>query len=87
MNGAMAMHVLSARADQSVNDLEQLMAEHQIRRIPIVDASNIPIGMVSLNDLAIEASQPDTPMKHGLAKIAHTLAAICQPRAPLRQAA
>lgn len=87
VNSAMATHVLSANADQSVHDLEQLMAEHQIRRIPIVDAANIPIGMVSLNDLAIEASQPDTRMKHGLTKIAHTLAAICQPRAPRQQAA
>jgi len=87
VNSAMATRVLSANADQSVNELEQLMAEHQIRRIPIVDAANTPIGMVSLNDLAIEASQPDTQMKHGLAKIAHTLAVICQPRAPRQRAA
>ncbi|HET9622931.1 MAG TPA: CBS domain-containing protein [Kofleriaceae bacterium] len=84
---AMSTRVRSATAEQSASDLAQIMAEGQIRRVPIVDAANVPIGMVSLNDLAIEASRPNTAMKHGLAKIAHTLAAICKPRVPHRQAA
>ena len=36
--------------------------------------------MVSLNDLAIESVQPDSPVKHGISKLAHTLAAVCQRR-------
>lgn len=80
VHGAMSKHVISARPGQRVGELEQLMAQHQIRRIPVIDAEGRPIGIVSLNDLAIESAQPDTRMKQGLAKVAHTLAAICRPR-------
>ena len=54
------------------------MAEHRVRRIPIIDEAGKPIGIVSMNDLAIESVQPDTPMKHGPTQVAHTLAAICR---------
>lgn len=82
VNCAMAHHVVTARPDQTIEEIEQLMGKHQLRRIPIVDAFGAPIGVVSMNDLAIESVQPDTPMKLGPAKIAHTLAAICRPRTP-----
>jgi hypothetical protein len=61
------------------------MATRQIRRIPIVDRDGKPVGIVSMNDLAIEAVQPDTAMKQGPTKVTHTLAAICQPRAQKKQ--
>ncbi|HET9988219.1 MAG TPA: CBS domain-containing protein [Kofleriaceae bacterium] len=80
VNIAMSSHVVSAQADQEINELEELMATHQIRRIPIIDAHGTPIGMVSLNDLAIESAAPDSRIKQGLVKIAHTVAAICRPR-------
>jgi hypothetical protein len=63
------------------------MASHQVRRIPIVDAKGAPIGVVSLNDLAIESVQPDSPVKHGVSKLAHTFAAVCQRRIPKPKAA
>jgi CBS domain-containing protein len=87
VNSAMAMHAITARPETFSGELEALMAKHQVRRIPIVDADNRPIGIVSLNDLAIECAQPDTRMKNGPAKVAHTLAAICQHRAETQQAA
>lgn len=85
VNSAMATHVISARPDQSVAEVAQLMAQHQIRRLPVVDGDHKPVGVISLNDLAIEAVRPDTRMKQGTSSVAATLAAICRPRRPKRQ--
>lgn len=87
VNSAMAMHVVSAPPDAFISDLEALMANHQLRRIPIVDGDGKPIGLLSLNDLAIESVQPDSRMKNGPVKVAHTLAAICQHRTASSQRA
>lgn len=87
VNLAMARHVIAVGPDSSIGDAEQLMSQHQIRRLPVLDAANRPLGVISLNDIAIEAVQPDTRMKHGITKVAHTLAAVCQPHAATQQAA
>lgn len=87
VNSAMARHVVSATPTATLADIEQLMAKHRVRRIPIVDAAGFPIGLVSMNDLAIESVQPDTAMKQGPSKVAQTLAAICQHRAQAGKAA
>jgi len=87
INAAMTKHVISVRADEKAEAAEQLMAKHQVHRIPVVDPEDKPIGVLSINDLAIESAQPDTRMKNGLAKVAHTLAAICRPRIAKRKAA
>lgn len=87
VNVAMAKHVIAVRPDSTIGDLEQLMSRHQIRRLPVLDAENRPLGVISLNDLAIEAVQPETRMKHGISKVAHTLAALCQPHATTQRAA
>jgi CBS domain-containing protein len=87
VNSAMSTHLTVAGPDATIGELEELMSSHQIRRIPIIDEERRPLGMVSLNDLAIESVQPDTRQKNGAAKLAHTLAAICRPRVPSRRAA
>lgn len=87
VNCAMAHHPISARPEQHVGEVEQLMSKYQVRRIPVVDAAGKPIGIISMNDLAIESVQPRTHLKHGPSKIAHTLAAVCQPRIEKRKAA
>jgi CBS domain-containing protein len=87
VNLAMAMHVIAVRPEQTVDEVEQLMTRHQIRRLPVVDAANRPLGVISLNDLAIEAVRADTRMKHGVSKVAHTLAAVCQPHTAKQHAA
>lgn len=87
VNAVMAKHVIAAEADQKLGEVEALMADNQVRRIPVIDSDRKPVGVLSLNDLAIESVQPDTRMKNGPSKIAHTLAAICQPRTQKREAA
>ena len=87
VNSAMGRHAVVARAETNLDEILELMAKHKIRRIPIVDDAGKPIGIVSMNDLAIASVQPDTAMKHGPSKLAHTLAAICQHRSSTDKAA
>jgi len=87
VNSAMAKQVVSASPDATLGDIQRLMADHQVHRIPIVDAAGRPIGIVSMNDLAIESARPKTAMKHDPAQLAHTLAAVCAHRGAHRHAA
>lgn len=78
VEAAMARRVFAVRPEQPIADAEKLMADKQIRRLPVVDGENRPIGLLSLNDLARAADRP-TP-KNGLGKVLHTMAAVCRPR-------
>ncbi|TMQ07608.1 MAG: CBS domain-containing protein [Deltaproteobacteria bacterium] len=87
VNCAMGRHVVTVGLEQTIAQVAQLMAEHQIRRLPVVDEDDLPVGVISLNDLAIEAVQPGTQMTGGVSKVAHALAAICQHRMQTQEAA
>jgi CBS domain-containing protein len=45
--------VITVSADMSTAEAEELMAEHQIRRLPVVEGDRL-IGIVSLGDLAVK---------------------------------
>ena len=49
---AMSRHVFACKPDDSLADVERMMRERKIRRVPVVDAENHPIGIVSLTDIA-----------------------------------
>ena len=75
----MAKQVVSSHVDKSIDSVERLMSDHQIRRVPIVNKENHPVGMLSLNDLTRHAA---SHKKNGADReIIHTMAAIGQPRA------
>jgi predicted transcriptional regulator len=38
--------------DASIDDAVQVMRDHAVRRVPVVDADDKPIGIVSIGDLA-----------------------------------
>ena len=40
--------------DDDVNHIVQLMSDHQIRRLPVVDRDKHLVGIVALGDLALE---------------------------------
>jgi CBS domain-containing protein len=42
--------------DQSVEDGAQIMSEHQIRRLPILNRDKQLVGILSLGDLAVDAN-------------------------------
>lgn len=75
---AMTNHVVSCTLDDSDLVAATLMSKHRVRRIPVVDDANRPVGIVSLNDLAIAMAEgSDVPA----IEVAGTLAAISQHRA------
>jgi CBS domain-containing protein len=79
VSDAMARQVFSCQADGALETAEQLMADKQIRRLPIVDGDNRPVGILSMNDIARHAAAAGK--KNGLDReVTKTLAAICQPR-------
>ena len=51
----MTDHIICARGDDNVDDVAQRMSEQQVRRLPVLDADEKLIGIVSLGDLAREA--------------------------------
>ena len=46
--------VVTATAEMTTGEAADLMGEHQIRRLPIVDADENIIGIVSIGDLAVK---------------------------------
>jgi CBS domain-containing protein len=46
--------VVCATADMTTTQAEDLMSEHQIRRLPVVDEDENIIGILSLGDLAVK---------------------------------
>jgi CBS domain-containing protein len=76
---AMARQVFAIGLNDTIEQVERLMREKQVHRVPVVDADAHPIGMVSLNDLAHHALAGRE--KRGLERgVAQTLAAISRPR-------
>jgi CBS domain-containing protein len=71
----------SCGADDDLRDVEQMMAELQVRRIPIVDASGRCIGIISQADIA-RASATDSPVTEQ--EIALVVEKISQPPGRIR---
>jgi CBS domain-containing protein len=74
---AMSKNVVACRPDDTDRAVSRLMAKHKIRRIPVVDDGQRPIGIVSLDDLALAMAKRAIPPT----EVAETLAAICEHRA------
>lgn len=49
----MTRDVLSCSAEAEVEDACQLMQERQVRRLLVTDGNNMPVGIVSLGDIAL----------------------------------
>lgn len=63
----MTDHLVSANPTMSVQEASELMAEHQIRRLPIVEGHKL-VGIVALGDLALE-EQSNLAAGHALEEI------------------
>ena len=85
VRSAMSQGLQTCFADTPLESVEQMMAQHQVRRVPVVSAEGRPQGMVSINDIARAAcgQHPDVhALSNGcsLTAVARTLGAICAPR-------
>jgi CBS domain-containing protein len=87
VSSVMSPALYTCKPGDDATDVERLMRDKKIRRIPVIDDSGELVGVVTLGDLA-RRSQTGRLQKatSGLA-IAKTLAAICEPRAPQESAA
>ncbi|MEZ4295842.1 MAG: CBS domain-containing protein [Polyangiaceae bacterium] len=70
--------IVKVREHDSVEIAEALMQEHQVRRLPVVDAQDRLVGVLSMNDLArsFQMSDGGTVSQR---EVARTLAAVSQP--------
>lgn len=86
VSSAMAKQVFSCHAADSLESAEHLMSQKQIRRVPVVDGDNRPLGMLSLNDIARlgASSKKKNGMDH---EIVQTIAAVCEPHGQSLRAA
>jgi CBS domain-containing protein len=79
VRSAMSTKVVSVGEGEPLVRAHALMREHQIRRLPVVDGGARLVGVLSLNDVARRASQPEAVPERR--DVAATLAEICRPRA------
>jgi len=59
--------LITVKPDQDLSDALQLMARHQVRRLPVVDDENRLVGVVSQADIALDAQ--DTSVGEMVAEI------------------
>ena len=79
---AMSREVYACLESDSLLIAEDVMRSRRVRRLPVLDAKGYMRGMLSLNDLAIEAERQQGRQGRELSaqEVASTLAAVCEPR-------
>ena len=78
VTSVMSKPVFTCHVEEDVDGLEHVMRDNQIRRVPVIDVDDRPIGIVSLNDIARLAART---RKSGVDRdVVRTFAAVCQPR-------
>jgi CBS domain-containing protein len=79
VESAASTTVIACHAEDSIERVEHLMRDHQIRRVPVLDNENRPVGMVAVNDLVrlgVRAKKSGVDRE-----LVRTLGAICRPHA------
>lgn len=56
----MTKKVITCRADDDVQNTMRAMAQHQLRRIPVVDDSGQLVGIISQADVATRLNEPQS---------------------------
>jgi CBS domain-containing protein len=77
---SMSRDVMAVRPEDSIEVAEAIMKRVQVRRLPVTDPSGRIVGMLSLNDIAREATkQPASKTSElALSEVAMTLGAVCE---------
>ena len=78
---AMSKQLLSCRSGDPLEHAEQIMRDGKIRRLPVLSEQGALVGMITLADLAREASRERAQASKDVteAEVGDTLAAICVP--------
>jgi CBS domain-containing protein len=59
VEAVMTRQVVTCRAEDALQKALDAMAEHQLRRIPIVDNDNRIVGIIAQADVATRVNQPE----------------------------
>ena len=59
VGAVMTGNVVTCMADDDLQKALDAMAEHQLRRIPVVDAANQLVGIIAQADVATRVDQPE----------------------------
>jgi CBS domain-containing protein len=59
VESVMTRQVVTCRAEDDLQKALDAMAEHQLRRIPIVDNDNRVVGIIAQADVATRVNQPE----------------------------
>jgi CBS domain-containing protein len=78
VSGAMSRKVVGCRPDDDLASAEEAMRNAQVRRLPVMDEKRKLVGLITLNDLACEASDERVLRRKELTldEIALTLATV-----------
>lgn len=71
-----ATDVVTCRPEDTVDDVQRLMINHQVRRLPVVEEDGHLVGVLSLSDLAQHADFVTTAQ--GARATSHTLALVME---------
>lgn len=84
VSSAMARDVKVCSPRDTPAMAQAIMQQYRVRRLPVVDDQRKLIGIISLGDLAYAMSAQQTLGGDGMTwtAIAHTLAAVSEPRVP-----
>ncbi len=79
VSGTMSTHLVTCRPSDTLPAIMELMAEQQIRRIPVIEDDGRLVGIVSLADLALLAQAPSTHSHEARSRLSGVLAGISEP--------
>ena len=81
-SAAMSSQVWSCRIHDQVESAERTMATHRVRRLPVIDKESKLVGILSLDDLAVEACREEhwTAPPISFAAVGRTLGSIARHR-------
>lgn len=84
VGSVMSAIVHCCRPQDTLREAETIMRTVQVRRLPVVDNENRLLGILSLNDIALEARRQGAAARRdiGETEVCDTLGAIGQPHAP-----
>jgi CBS domain-containing protein len=81
VESAMSRGLCTCSPDDELGQAEDIMRANQVRRLPVVDAQGVLVGLLSLGDIARYVRQHSRTHGHqAQQRLADTLAAICEPR-------
>ena len=84
VTSAMSKDVYACLPDDDLTVAEFIMERKQVHRLPVIDDDGLLVGLLSLTDIARRAVEEEGKkrIRKGLkpTEVAHTLAAVSQPR-------